>query len=687
MKFRLLYTLILSFLFIQTTASATPFAATENLPASFQGRFRSLDSSSRLWLYDNYHAQQLKADDLQAFNTDSRSALDLAWRFHFLGHTPFNESPFFWVHLAEAKKLMNISDLKQNRFSYNQLEKEFQSPSVLITLIIHEYVTSYLDPSNRSQSEKLELTNLSKGLWVTLRGDDLIVVASPNTAPWKVLKPGSTIATDVRKKIHHSPNAYKTLANELIKIMQGLSGFANIPDASTINSAVSQALSQIKVKSSAPKEISMQLEAQFPLQSRLTKSGTTLKMLPLRSQPGEWVSLHALDLLDYTPSSDSLLPIANFTSFSDAHFAALRHDYSKLRSASLTYFVAATPDSVENLTQAAKAFANTYSQAYATIASKAYKPAINKSLSYPSENQLALETLYYRLPLIEIACAFYVIALGLLSIRKRPIALAFIGLGFAIQTAILIIRCYILARPPVSNMFETIIYVPWISVLIGLIFYLYSRTIIILSAATFTSLILLLILKIANLDSRLENVQAVLDSQYWLIIHVLMVVGSYGAFALSGILGHIYLIVRKYYPHDKIKQELIAKNILYTMYIGLALLIPGTILGGVWAAESWGRFWDWDPKESWAFISACVYLLVIHAYTFNRIADLGLAIGSIGGLVAISFTWYGVNYVLGTGLHTYGFGNGGEGYYYLYLGFEILFITLFSRVSEKISLK
>ena len=111
-----------------------------------------------------------------------------------------------------------------------------------------------------------------------------------------------------------------------------------------------------------------------------------------------------------------------------------------------------------------------------------------------------------------------------------------------------------------------------------------------------------------------------------------------------------------------------------TLYIGTALLIVGTILGGVWAAQSWGRFWDWDPKESWAFISALMYLAFLHAYKFRKIKERGLAIGSILGLMTISFTWYGVNYILGTGLHSYGFGGGGEWLYYSYLLGEGLFI-------------
>jgi ABC-type transport system involved in cytochrome c biogenesis permease subunit len=166
----------------------------------------------------------------------------------------------------------------------------------------------------------------------------------------------------------------------------------------------------------------------------------------------------------------------------------------------------------------------------------------------------------------------------------------------------------------------------------------------------------------------LDIVQAVLDSHYWLLIHVLMVVGSYGVLFVAGVCGHIFLLQRTPSP-------LLEKTVLQTLYWGTALLICGTLLGGVWAAQSWGRFWDWDPKEAWAFISSALYLLWIHAYRFKKIAGRGLAIGSIVGLMAITFTWYGVNYILGSGLHSYGFGQGGERFYYLYLLVELLFLA------------
>jgi ABC-type transport system involved in cytochrome c biogenesis permease subunit len=223
-------------------------------------------------------------------------------------------------------------------------------------------------------------------------------------------------------------------------------------------------------------------------------------------------------------------------------------------------------------------------------------------------------------------------------------------------------------------MFETVIYVPWIAVLAGLIlFFIFKNHVVIIASCT-AALALLALLNVTDVNSSLENVQAVLDSQYWLIIHVLMVVASYGIFILGGILGHFYLISYAKNRRETPALSALSKLILQSMYAGIALLIPGTILGGVWAAESWGRFWDWDPKESWAFISACIYLTFIHAYTFQHIRSFGLAVGSIAGLLGISFTWYGVNYILGTGLHTYGFGKGGDIYYYLYFLAELLFL-------------
>jgi len=394
-------------------------------------------------------------------------------------------------------------------------------------------------------------------------------------------------------------------------------------------------------------------------------SSSSLKMLPLKKARGEWASLHALHKEN------------NVTAFSDADFQRVRSAYLALKNAVVND---------KDIAPATERFANAYSDAYAKLAGQQYKRAEGKALTYPTFARLHAETLYYRLPLIVAAIAAYGLALLLMIGNSRPrniLAMILLTAGFLLHTTVLAMRCFILQRPPVSNMFETVVYVPWISLILGIAYYAFTKSRIVLAAATAASLALLVLLQITQVDARMENVQAVLDSQYWLIIHVLMIVGSYGAFALCGVLAHIYLFqsMRKR-PHNESMQKM-SQGILHTMYVGVALLIPGTILGGVWAAESWGRFWDWDPKESWAFITACVYLLVIHAYTFLRIKDFGLAVGAIAGLMAMSFTWYGVNYVLGTGLHSYGFGSGGEKYYFGYLAIECAFLLIATAVNKK----
>lgn len=592
-------TLLLLPVFYTYLGASSPFIATENLPTLFQGRFRSLDAASKLWLYDLYHSPQLKSSDLPAFDTTERSSLDLMWKYHFLGHEPFDAMPLFWIHYAEVKTLHNLPPTR-DRFSYQELKEPASKP------------------------------------------------AEPNQQ-------------------EHS------------KLIQTLKAYIESLGDQQLNTSVEEGLNRLKAQGVSPKEISQSLNSQYPLMQRLKNAGSTLKMLPSKYQPGEWISLHALMFKEYSVKDNALIYIDNFTSFSNADFNALRQAYTSLRNEAFAYYNHADSTTLSSLTNAAAHFAAIYTQAYGTLADKPYRQAAGKALRYPSPLKLQAETLYYRLPLIELACAGYMIAIILFAaaykLKRSSLnrwGLAFLIFSFLIHTAVLALRCYILTRPPVSNMFETVIYVPWVAVVLGLIFYFFTRSILIVSAAALTSLALLVVLKLSNLDARIENVQAVLDSQYWLIIHVMMIVGSYGAFAVCGILGHIYLYTMRI--GAAVNHQSTAKAILYTMYVGVAMLIPGTILGGVWAAESWGRFWDWDPKESWAFISACVYLLVIHAYTFKRIGDIGLAAGSIAGLMAISFTWYGVNYILGAGLHTYGFGSGGEWYYFLYLTLESLFL-------------
>jgi len=384
----------------------------------------------------------------------------------------------------------------------------------------------------------------------------------------------------------------------------------------------------------------------------MAQSAYGMNVLPSRQDLGTWLPLNTLALSQY-----------NTTAYSNEVWKQITQIYQELRK---SY----KPELVESLTVL-------LASSYKSIEGKPYRVGTHSELRLPSQWQLNAESLYYRYPWIEITLLLYGLAIPLLIFKPRWGVWVFVA-AFLVHSWILGLRCFILGRPPVSNMFETIAYVPWIAVLLGWSLWIAKRQRGPLIASGCVAFLLLMLISLTYPRHELENIQAVLNSQYWLIIHVLMVVGSYGAFILSGIIAHYALIKRLWYP-----PSLETQWILTTLYIGVILLIGGTILGGVWAAQSWGRFWDWDPKESWAFISSCLYLIVIHAYRFGKIRDIGLAIGAIIGLQAITFTWYGVNYILGVGLHSYGFGHGGELFYALFVVGELIFVTTLAILHKK----
>lgn len=383
----------------------------------------------------------------------------------------------------------------------------------------------------------------------------------------------------------------------------------------------------------------------------LWQKGEELKELPLlpaRYPTGKWLSLRNLETLQ-----------GNFTAYPDSLFEAI-----------------ATAYRLEQYDALTKHLWN----GYQTIAGTPIKKGATSALYYPSVGQLKAEQLYHQLPLIPIVILLYLLgAISLFLTRYQEqkfllIARCLIFSGFALHTAVLALRCYILGRPPVSNMFETLLYVPWVALLTGAIWSFVENQRFPLIAGVAVSTLLLILLEGLGLQG-MEPAQAVLNSHYWLIVHVLLVVGSYGVFLLCGLLGHMALIASLQSRISERTLKQLHRSILHTMYLGTALLISGTILGGVWAAQSWGRFWDWDPKEAWAFITSCFYLLLIHARRFHRIGDFALSLGAAAGILVVSFTWYGVNYLLGTGLHSYGFGAGGSFFYFLFVGGELLFLA------------
>ncbi len=228
-------------------------------------------------------------------------------------------------------------------------------------------------------------------------------------------------------------------------------------------------------------------------------------------------------------------------------------------------------------------------------------------------------------------------------------------------------RTTISGRPPVSNMYESIIWVAFMTATFGLLLELiYRRGVIALAGALASALGFVLADQLPlTFAPNIQPLQAVLRSNYWLIIHVLTIVSSYAAFSLAWALGLINLGVLVFAPGRRDLTKELSGFCYRAIQIGVVLLAAGTFLGGFWAAESWGRFWGWDPKEVWALIALLCYVIPLHARYAGWVKEFGLSVCAVVCFASVVMAWYGVNFVLGAGLHSYGFGGGNDAWVYL----------------------
>jgi ABC-type transport system involved in cytochrome c biogenesis permease subunit len=180
------------------------------------------------------------------------------------------------------------------------------------------------------------------------------------------------------------------------------------------------------------------------------------------------------------------------------------------------------------------------------------------------------------------------------------------------------------------------------------------------------------------LDNGLHPLEPVLRSNMWLTIHVLTITLGYAAFSLSLVLGNLGLGQWVFLGREgkNLPQRQLAFFAYRAVQVGVVLLAAGTILGGVWADYSWGRFWGWDPKETWALIALLGYLALIHARFRGMVGPFGFLAGCVGAFMGVLMAWYGVNFVLGVGKHSYGFSAGGVAYVATYCCLQLAFIAM-----------
>lgn len=222
----------------------------------------------------------------------------------------------------------------------------------------------------------------------------------------------------------------------------------------------------------------------------------------------------------------------------------------------------------------------------------------------------------------------------------------------------LILRWYVSGHSPWSNAYESMLYIAWAAGIGGIVLFRKSR--LALCASSFLAGISLFVAHLGFMDPQISNLVPVLKS-YWLNIHVSIITASYGFLGLCFVLGIISLImfVVRSTKRPNIDQTILSLNAIneMSMIFGLFLLTAGNFLGGVWANESWGRYWGWDPKETWALISIGVYTIILHL-RFMGFAFMPyiFAAASVLGFYSVLMTYFGVNYYL-SGLHSYAAGD------------------------------
>jgi cytochrome c-type biogenesis protein CcsB len=273
-------------------------------------------------------------------------------------------------------------------------------------------------------------------------------------------------------------------------------------------------------------------------------------------------------------------------------------------------------------------------------------------------NKLALY--YFLLGFAFLFFLFFSIFKPNIKLKKIYIILfALVLIGFFFHTLGLGLRWYVSGRAPWSNGYESMIYIAWTSTLAGLLFTRKSFGGI--AATMILASTILLVAMLSYLDPQITPLVPVLKS-YWLTIHVSMEAGSYGFLLLGAIIGFINLILMIFITKNNKKRIVnIIKEMSYiselTLIGGLVMISIGTYLGGVWANESWGRYWGWDAKETWALVTILIYVFILHMRIIPKLNGLFLFnVMSIFGMASVIMTYYGVNYYL-SGLHSYATGD------------------------------
>ncbi len=299
----------------------------------------------------------------------------------------------------------------------------------------------------------------------------------------------------------------------------------------------------------------------------------------------------------------------------------------------------------------------------------------------PDPANISLEVRYNQLRPFQwgwiLTCLAMAIGLMGLAVPRRVVTVAAwlpMVAGFAALTAGIAMRWRFSGHVPLATMYESLIFMGWGATAIGMVTVAVVRLRAALPIMAGVATAILIVADTTPLDAMASPLVPVLRNTMWLTYHVLTIMLAYSALALAMGVGHVQAATLAYRPNETERASRLHKLLYGMILVGCVFLTAGIIFGAIWANQSWGRYWGWDPKETWSLITLLGYMTVLHARRVNWLGSFGMATASIVCFQLVIMTYYGVNFVLGRGLHSYGFSSGGQIWMGLYVLLEIVFV-------------
>ena len=292
---------------------------------------------------------------------------------------------------------------------------------------------------------------------------------------------------------------------------------------------------------------------------------------------------------------------------------------------------------------------------------------------------LKKETWMNRVNLFYTSVGLYLFAFILLGLSwmikpllMKRVSYALLILGFLFHAYGIYLRMHIMGRPPVSTLYESVIFVAFIVILFAIILEYFRRDGLGIFVGTVSGSIFHYIgFGYASDGDTLGILVAVLNSNFWLATHVTTITMGYGASLVAGFIGHLYLVQAIRQPKNKSSLKSIFNNLFGITLIALFFTLFGTILGGIWADQSWGRFWGWDPKENGALLIVLWQLMMVHMRLSGIAKPAEFALGMALNNIIVALAWFGVN-LLQVGLHSYGFDDGVARNLFIFIALELI---------------